>query len=56
VRVTHWANAILLVGMIGSGLQIYGAFPFTGQRGGGRGWAAGWPAASTGISRWPGRS
>jgi thiosulfate reductase cytochrome b subunit len=34
VRVTHWANAILLVGMIGSGLQIYGAFPFTGQRGG----------------------
>jgi thiosulfate reductase cytochrome b subunit len=34
VRLTHWANAILLVGMIGSGLQIYGAFPFLGQRGG----------------------
>jgi thiosulfate reductase cytochrome b subunit len=34
VRLTHWANAVLLVGMIASGLQIYGAFPFFGQRGG----------------------
>jgi thiosulfate reductase cytochrome b subunit len=33
VRVTHWANAVLLVGMIGSGLQIYGAFQHFGPRG-----------------------
>jgi thiosulfate reductase cytochrome b subunit len=34
VRVTHWTNAILLVGMIGSGLQIYGAYRYLGPRGG----------------------
>ena len=34
VRVTHWANAVLLVGMIGSGLQIYAAFSHFGPRGG----------------------
>jgi len=34
VRLTHWANAILLVGMIGSGLQIYIAFTHFGPRGG----------------------
>jgi thiosulfate reductase cytochrome b subunit len=33
VRVTHWLNAILLVGMIASGLQIYAAFPHFGPRG-----------------------
>ena len=33
VRLTHWLNAILLVGMIASGLQIYGAFPNFGPRG-----------------------
>lgn len=33
VRVTHWANALLLFGMIGSGLQIYGAFTHFGPRG-----------------------
>jgi thiosulfate reductase cytochrome b subunit len=33
VRVTHWANAVLLVGMIGSGLQIYNAFGHFGRRG-----------------------
>ncbi len=32
-RVTHWGNAILLVGMVASGLQIYGAFPRFGLRG-----------------------
>ena len=32
-RATHWANAILLLGMIGSGLQIYGAFPHFGRKG-----------------------
>ncbi|HSR92362.1 MAG TPA: cytochrome b/b6 domain-containing protein [Gemmatimonadales bacterium] len=34
VRLTHWANALLLVSMIGSGLQIYMAFPHFGPRGG----------------------
>jgi thiosulfate reductase cytochrome b subunit len=34
VRVTHWLNAVLLLGMIASGLQIYGAFPHFGPRGG----------------------
>jgi thiosulfate reductase cytochrome b subunit len=33
VRLTHWANAVLLAGLIGSGLQIYGAFPHFGPRG-----------------------
>lgn len=33
VRLTHWLNAILLVGMIASGLQIYGAYPRFGPRG-----------------------
>jgi thiosulfate reductase cytochrome b subunit len=34
VRVAHWANAVLLAGMIGSGLQIYGAYRYLGPRGG----------------------
>lgn len=34
VRLTHWLTAVLLVGMIGSGLQIYGAFPRFGPRDG----------------------
>jgi thiosulfate reductase cytochrome b subunit len=34
VRVTHWANAVLLLGMIGSGLQIYNAYHWLGPRGG----------------------
>jgi thiosulfate reductase cytochrome b subunit len=33
VRVTHWANFVLLLGMIGSGLQIYMAFTHFGLRG-----------------------
>lgn len=33
VRLTHWLNVVLLVGMIASGLQIYGAFPHFGQKG-----------------------
>jgi thiosulfate reductase cytochrome b subunit len=32
VRVTHWVNAVVLVGMMASGLQIYGAFPRFGLR------------------------
>ena len=33
VRLTHWLIAILLVGMIARGLQIYAAFPQFGPRG-----------------------
>jgi thiosulfate reductase cytochrome b subunit len=33
VRLTHWINAVLLAGMITSGLQIYEAFPRFGLRG-----------------------
>lgn len=33
VRVTHWLNAVLLAGMVMSGLQIYHAFPHFGLRG-----------------------
>lgn len=32
VRLTHWANAVLLVGMVGSGLQIYNAYQLFGPR------------------------
>jgi len=33
VRLTHWVNAIVLVGMVASGLQIYGAYERFGVRG-----------------------
>jgi thiosulfate reductase cytochrome b subunit len=33
VRLAHWLNAVLLLGMIASGLQIYAAFPHFGPRG-----------------------
>ena len=33
VRLTHWVNAAVLIGMMASGLQIYGAFPRFGLRG-----------------------
>ncbi len=33
VRVAHWLNAIVLLGMIASGLQIYAAFTHFGPRG-----------------------
>lgn len=33
VRLAHWLNAIVLVGMIASGLQIYRAFSHFGPRG-----------------------
>lgn len=33
VRLTHWLNAVLLVGLIASGLQIYGAYPHFGPKG-----------------------
>jgi thiosulfate reductase cytochrome b subunit len=33
VRVAHWLNAIVLLGMIASGLQIYAAFSHFGPRG-----------------------
>jgi len=34
VRVTHWCAAVLIFGMIASGLQIYRAYPRFGERGG----------------------
>jgi len=34
VRVTHWTTALLLVGMVTSGLQIYEAYARFGDRGG----------------------
>lgn len=33
VRLTHWLNAVFLVGMIASGLQIYDAYTHFGPRG-----------------------
>ena len=33
VRAAHWLNAIVLMGMIASGLQIYAAFPHFGEKG-----------------------
>lgn len=33
VRLTHWLNALLLAGMIASGLQIYLAYPHFGPHG-----------------------
>jgi thiosulfate reductase cytochrome b subunit len=33
VRASHWLNAALLVLMVGSGLQIYAAFPHFGHKG-----------------------
>lgn len=33
VRTAHWLHAVLLVGMIASGLQIYAAFPHFGMKG-----------------------
>lgn len=33
VRLTHWVNTLVLVGMMATGLQIYGAFPHFGMRG-----------------------
>src|SRR2546430_7058069 len=34
VRLTHWATAVVLAGMIASGLQIYEAYAKFGDRGG----------------------
>ena len=33
VRLTHWVNTVVLVGMVASGLQIYGAYERFGVRG-----------------------
>ncbi len=38
IRLTHWVNAILLVVMAGSGLQILVAFPQLGEKGRPYGW------------------
>ena len=44
VRLTHWLNAVFLVGMVASGLQIYNAYAHFGPRG------IGCPAQSAGRS------
>lgn len=36
VRLTHWLNAIVLTGLVASGLQIYGAYERFGLKGGPR--------------------
>ncbi len=69
VRLTHWVNTVVLVGLIASGLQIYNAYTHFGPRGTSYpnpfdgqslpAWArlGGWLAGgSTGTSRSPGRS
>ncbi|CAN5174842.1 cytochrome b/b6 domain-containing protein [soil metagenome] len=33
IRLTHWLNAVLLLGMIASGIQIFGAYPAFAERG-----------------------
>src|SRR4051794_21395789 len=33
VRLTHWLNAVFVVGMVASGLQIYDAYAHFGPRG-----------------------
>lgn len=45
IRLTHWANALLLPIMAGSGLQILVAYPFLGPKGGLYGWYA-WQGAN----------
>jgi thiosulfate reductase cytochrome b subunit len=50
VRLTHWLNAVLLLGMIGSGLQIYLAYPDFGPRG--ATYSVPNPWAGEGFPRW----
>lgn len=38
IRVTHWANLVLLTVMAGSGLRILAAYPFLGAQGAVYGW------------------
>ena len=38
IRVTHWANLVLLTVMAGSGLRILAAYPFLGAQGVVYGW------------------
>lgn len=33
IRVTHWLNGLVLLGLIASGLQIFGAYPAFAERG-----------------------
>ena len=55
IRVTHWVNAIALVMMAGSGLQILAAYPNLGPRGDLAGWwpLQGWvPPSALRIGDW----
>jgi len=33
IRLTHWLNALVLAGMVASGLQVFGAYPAFAERG-----------------------
>ena len=50
VRVTHWVAAVAIVGMTGSGLQIFNAHPRFGARGGPP--FPLWPFEGTPAPRW----
>jgi thiosulfate reductase cytochrome b subunit len=55
IRATHWANALLLAIMAGSGLRILIAYPFLGPRGARYGWypLQGWrPPGSLTVGGW----
>ena len=71
IRVTHWANVVLLAVMAGSGLRILIAYPSLGEQGQAYAWypfqgvaaarrwspsAGGWRARATGTSPSPGSS
>jgi thiosulfate reductase cytochrome b subunit len=55
VRITHWANVLLLAIMAASGLQILAAFPEMGPKGAPAGWypLQGWtPPAWARAGEW----
>jgi thiosulfate reductase cytochrome b subunit len=49
IRIAHWCNALFLVIMAGSGLQIFGAYPALGPRGAQYGW---YPFQNTAPPAW----
>jgi thiosulfate reductase cytochrome b subunit len=49
IRITHWCNAVFLVFMAGSGLQIFAAYPALGPRGGQYWW---YPFQNTPPPKW----
>ena len=49
IRISHWFNAVFLVMMAGSGLQIFSAYPALGPRGGQYSW---YPFQNIAPPRW----